>query len=79
MTYRTESVTLYVDWLKLTKSIAKRASGRTLRSISPDGLGKEGAIKNQLDLVKKTTGKDVKQENVLDLSLLRQVLAEMKH
>ena len=79
MTHRTESVALYMDWLKLTKSIAERAYARSLRSISPDGLGKESAIKNQLDLVKKTTGKDVKQEDVLDLSLLRQVLAEMKH
>ena len=78
MTHRTESVSLYMDWLKLSKPIAEKAYARTLRSVSPDGLGKEGAIKNQLELVKKTTGKDVKQADVIDFTLLKQVLAEIK-
>jgi hypothetical protein len=78
MNHRTESVALYVDWLKLSQPIAERAYARTLRSISPDGLGKQTAIKNQLDLVKKTIGKDVRQADAVDFSLLRQVLAEMK-
>jgi hypothetical protein len=68
MTHRAESVALYMDWLKLSQPIAERAYARTLRSISPDGLGKETAIKNQLDLVKKTIGKDVKQADAVDLS-----------
>jgi ABC-type nitrate/sulfonate/bicarbonate transport system substrate-binding protein len=78
MSHRAESVALYMDWLKLSQPIAERAYTRTLRSISPDGLGKEAAIKNQLDLVKKTIGKDVKQGDAVDFSLLKQVLAEMK-
>ena len=67
-----------MDWLKLSQPIAERAYTRTLRSISLDGLGKEAAIKNQLDLVKKTIGKDVKQGDAVDFSLLKQVLSEMK-
>jgi ABC-type nitrate/sulfonate/bicarbonate transport system substrate-binding protein len=78
MNHRTESVALYMDWLKLSQPIAERAYARTLRSISPDGLGKETAIKNQLDLVKKTIGKDVREGDAVDFYLLRQVLAEMK-
>jgi hypothetical protein len=41
-------------------------------------LGKESAIKNQLALIKQSTGKDVKPDAVIDFTLLRQVLGEMK-
>src|SRR5207247_3408715 len=51
MTNRAESVALYTDWLKLPKPIAERAYTRSLRFVSPDGLGKESTIKNQLDSV----------------------------
>ena len=78
MNHRAESVELYMDWLKLTKPIAERAYTRSLRFVSPDGLGKESSIKTQLEIVKKTTRKDVKQEDVIDLSLLKQVLTETK-
>jgi hypothetical protein len=53
-------------------------SARSIKSVSPDGLGKESAIKTQLGLIKQTTGKDVKVEAVIDFTLLRQVLAEAK-
>jgi hypothetical protein len=46
--------------------------------VSPDGLGKDSAIKNQLGLIKQTTGKDVKPDDVIDFTLLRQVLGELK-
>jgi hypothetical protein len=49
-----------------------------LKSVSPDGLGKESAIKTQLGLIKQTTRKDVRVEAVIDFTLLRQVLAETK-
>lgn len=76
MTNRAESVALYTDWLKLPKPIAERAYTRSLRFVSPDGLGKESTIKNQLDIVKKITKKDIKQEDVIDFTLLKSVLAE---
>ena len=65
-------------WLKLSKAIAEDAYARSIKSVSPDGLGKESAIKTQLGLIKQTTGKDVKVEAVIDFTLLRQVLAETK-
>ena len=67
-----------MDWLKLSKPIAENAYARSIKSISPDGLGKESAINNQLALIKQSTGKDVKIESVIDFTLLRQVLAETK-
>ena len=73
---RAESVALYTDWLKLPKPIAERAYTRSLRFVSPDGLGKESTIKNQLDIVKKITKKDIKQEDVIDFTLLKSILAE---
>ena len=76
MTNRAESVALYTDWLKLPKPIAERAYTRSLRFVSPDGLGKESTIKNQLDIVKKITKKDIKQEDVIDFTLLKSILAE---
>jgi ABC-type nitrate/sulfonate/bicarbonate transport system substrate-binding protein len=66
LTHHAESVALYMDWLKLSKPIAEGAYARSLRTVSPDGLGKESAIKTQFELIKKTTGKDVKQEDVID-------------
>ena len=51
---------------------------RSLKTVSPDGLGKDSAIKTQLAIIKQTTGKDVKVEDVIDFTLLRQVLAEAK-
>jgi hypothetical protein len=69
-------VALYMDWIKLSKSIAENAYTRSIKTVSPDGL--DSAIKNQLGLIKQTTGKDVKPEDVLDFTLLRQVLAELK-
>ena len=78
LTHHAESVALYMDWLKLSKPIAEGAYARSLRTVSPDGLGKESAIKTQFELIKRTTGKDVKQEDVIDFTLLKQVLAEMK-
>ena len=78
LNHRSESVALYMDWLKLSKSIAEKGYARSLKTVSPDGLGKESAIRTQLELIKKTTGKEVKQEDVIDFTLLRQVLAEMK-
>jgi len=66
------------DWLKLSKNIAKKAYARSIKTVSPDGLGKDSAIKNQLGLIKQTTGKEVKAEDVIDFTLLRQVLAELK-
>ena len=76
MSHRAESVALYTDWLKLPKSIAELAYTRSLRFVSPDGLGKESTIKNQLDIVKKMTKKDIKQEDVIDFTLLKSILAE---
>jgi NitT/TauT family transport system substrate-binding protein len=76
LSHRTESVALYMDWIKLSKSIAENAYTRSIKTVSPDGL--DSAIKNQLGLIKQTTGKDVKPEDVLDFTLLRQVLAELK-
>ena len=76
MSNRAESVALYTDWLKLPKPIAERAYTRSLRFVSPDGLGKESTIKNQLDIVKKITKKDIKQEDVIDFTLLKSILAE---
>ena len=64
-----------MNWLKLSKAIAENAYARSIKSVSPDGLGKESAIKTQLGLIKQTTGKDVKVEAVIDFTLLRQVLA----
>ena len=58
--------------LKLSKAIAEDAYTRSIKSVSPDGLGKESAIKTQLGLIKQTTGKDVKVEAVIDFTLLRQ-------
>jgi ABC-type nitrate/sulfonate/bicarbonate transport system substrate-binding protein len=78
MTNRAESVALYTDWLKLPKPIAERAYTRSLRFVSPDGLGKDSTIKNQLDIVKKITKKDIKQEDVIDFTLLKSILAENK-
>jgi len=78
LSHRDESVALYMNWLKLSKAIAENAYARSIKSISPDGLGKESAIKTQLGLIKQTTGKDVKVEAVIDFTLLRQVLAETK-
>jgi len=78
LNHRAESVALYMDWLKLSKNIAEKAYGRSIKTVSPDGLGKDSAIKNQLGLIKQTTGKDVKPEDVIDFTLLRQVLAELK-
>jgi ABC-type nitrate/sulfonate/bicarbonate transport system substrate-binding protein len=78
LNHRAESVALYMDWLKLSKPIAENAYMRSLKTVSPDGLGKDSAIKNQLGLIKQTTGKDAKHEDVIDFTLLRQVLAEMK-
>ena len=78
LSHRDESVALYMSWLKLSKAIAEDAYARSIKSVSPDGLGKESAIKTQLGLIKQTTGKDVKVEAVIDFTLLRQVLAETK-
>ena len=78
LSHRGESVTLYMDWLKLSRPIAESAYVRSLRTVSPDGLGKDSAIKTQLGIIKQTTGKDVKAEDVIDFTLLRQVLAEGK-
>ncbi len=78
LSHRDESVALYMNWLKLSKVIAENAYTRSIKSVSPDGLGKESAIKTQLGLIKQTTGKDVKVEAVIDFTLLRQVLAETK-
>ena len=78
LSHRDESVALYMNWLKLSKAIAEDAYTRSIKSVSPDGLGKESAIKTQLGLIKQTTGKDVKVEAVNDFTLLRQVLAETK-
>ena len=78
LSHRSESVALYMDWLKLSKSIAENAYARSIKTVSPDGLGKDSAIKNQLGLIKQTTGKEVKAEDVIDFTLLRQVLAELK-
>jgi NitT/TauT family transport system substrate-binding protein len=76
--HRAESVALYMDWLKLSKTVAEKGYARSLKTVSPDGLGKESAIKTQLDLIKRITGKEVKQEAVIDFTLLKQVLAEIK-
>jgi NitT/TauT family transport system substrate-binding protein len=78
LSHRDESVALYMNWLKLSKAIAEDAYTRSIKSISPDGLGKESAINTQLGLIKQTTGKDVKVDAVIDFTLLRQVLAETK-
>ena len=78
LNHRAESVALYMDWLKLSKNIAEKAYARSIKTVSPDGLGKDSAIKNQLGLIKQTTGKEVKPEDVIDFTLLRQVLAELK-
>ena len=78
LNHRSESVALYMDWLKLSRPIAEKGYARSLKTVSPDGLGKESAIRTQLELIKKTTGKEVKQDDVIDFTLLRQVLAEMK-
>src|SRR5581483_3620983 len=78
LSHRDESVALYMNWLKLSKAIAEAAYTRSIKSVSPDGLGKDSAIKNQLGLIKQTTGKDVKVDAVIDFTLLRQVLAETK-
>ena len=59
-------------------AIAEDAYARSIKSISPDELRKESAIKTQLGLIKQITGKDVKVEQVIDFTLLRQVLAETK-
>jgi hypothetical protein len=67
-----------MEWLKLSKPIAENAYVRSLKTVSPDGLGKESAIKTQLGIIKQTTGKDVKPEDVIDFTLLKQVLAETK-
>ena len=58
-----------MNWLKLSKAVAEDAYTRSIKSVSPDGLGKESAIKTQLGLIKQTTGKDVKVEAVIDLRL----------
>jgi ABC-type nitrate/sulfonate/bicarbonate transport system substrate-binding protein len=71
LSHRDESVALYMNWLKLSKAIAEDAYTRSIKSVSPDGLGKESAIKTQLGLIKQTTGKDVKVEAVIDFTLLR--------
>jgi hypothetical protein len=78
LSHHAESVALYMDWLKLSKTVAEKGYARSLKTVSPDGLGKESAIKMQLGLIKQTTGKEVKQEDVIDFTLLRQVLTEMK-
>ena len=78
LSHRDESVALYMNWLKLSNAIAENAYARSIKSVSPDGLGKESAIKTQLGLIKQTTGKDVKVDGVIDFTLLRQVLAETK-
>lgn len=78
MNHRAESVALFMDWLKLPKAIAERAYTRSLRSISPDGLGKESAFRNQLEIVKGITKKDMKPEDVIDFTILKSVLAETK-
>jgi ABC-type nitrate/sulfonate/bicarbonate transport system substrate-binding protein len=78
LNHRAESVALYMDWLKLSKPIAENAYARSLKTVSPDGFGKDSAIKTQLGIIKQTTGKDVKPEDVIDFTLLKQVLAEMK-
>ena len=78
LTHRSESVALYMDWLKLSKPIAESAYTRSLKTVSPDGLGKDSAIKTQMGIIKQTTGKDVRVEDVIDFTLLRQVLAEAK-
>ena len=78
LSHRNESVALYMDWLKLSRPIAESAYVRSLKTVSPDGLGKDSAIKTQLAIIKQTTGKDVKAEDVIDFTLLRQVLAEAK-
>jgi hypothetical protein len=74
MTNRAESVAL----LQLAQAAptAERAYTRSLRFVSPDGLGKDSTIKNQLDIVKKITKKDIKQEDVIDFTLLKSILAE---
>jgi NitT/TauT family transport system substrate-binding protein len=76
--HRAESVALFMDWLKLPKPIAERAYTRSLRSISHDGLGKETAFKNQLEIVKGITKKEMKQEDIVDFTILKSVLAETK-
>ena len=78
MKHRAESVAMFMDWLKLPKPIAERAYTRSLLSISPDGLGKDSAFKNQLELVKGITKKEMKQEDIVDLTILKSVLAELK-
>ncbi len=78
LNHRAESVALYMDWLKLSRPIAENAYARSLKTVSPDGLGKDSAIKTQLGIIKQTTGKDVKPEDVIDFTLLKQVLAEIK-
>jgi ABC-type nitrate/sulfonate/bicarbonate transport system substrate-binding protein len=78
LSHRNESVALYMDWLKLSKPIAESAYTRSLKTVSPDGLGKDSAIKTQMGIIKQTTGKDVRVEDVIDFTLLRQVLAETK-
>jgi ABC-type nitrate/sulfonate/bicarbonate transport system substrate-binding protein len=78
LSHRNESVALYMEWLKLSKPIAENAYTRSLKTVSPDGLGKDSAIKTQMVIIKQTTGKDVRVEDVIDFTLLRQVLAEAK-
>ena len=78
LSHRAESVALYMDWLKLPKAIAELAYTRSLRFVSSDGMGKESAIKNQLEIVRKTTKKDIKQEDVIDFTLLKALLAETR-
>jgi NitT/TauT family transport system substrate-binding protein len=78
LSHRAESVALYMDWLKLSRPIAENAYVRSLKTISPDGLGRESAIKTQLGIIKQTTGKDVKADDVIDFTLLKQILAETK-
>jgi hypothetical protein len=67
LSHHDESVALYMNWLKLSKAIAEDAYTRSIKSVSPDGLGKDSAIKTQLGLIKQTTGKDVKVDAVIDL------------
>ncbi len=47
LSHHDESVALYMNWLKLSKTIAENAYARSIKSVSPDGLGKESAIKTQ--------------------------------